>query len=115
MFKKLFSTTTALLLAASSQFAAADSDHHISKSAKSATNNCAGTEAQELFMKMTLARQAAIQFVGLEKNYSRLYRYKRNTFHPTYLDRWDRDGFIIFFSSYTTVYYSDHITVYKPI
>ncbi|KAL7449194.1 hypothetical protein ACHAWC_001279 [Mediolabrus comicus] len=60
MFKKLFSTATILLLAASSQSAAADG----TKSAKGATN-CAGNEGTQLFMKLTLARQAALQFVGL--------------------------------------------------
>jgi hypothetical protein len=60
MFKKLFSTATILLLAASSQSAAADG----TKSAKGATN-CAGNEGTQLIMKLTLARQAALQLVGL--------------------------------------------------
>ena len=67
MFKKLFSTATILLLAASSQSAAADSSDHHSHSTKSAKGapNCAGNEGTQLFMKLTLARQAALQFVNL--------------------------------------------------
>jgi hypothetical protein len=47
-------------LAASSQSAAADG----TKSAKGATN-CAGNEGTQLFMKLTLARQVALQINGL--------------------------------------------------
>ena len=86
MFKKVFSTTAILLLATSSQSAAAavtgatrsleslaDSkadklghDPPGAKAEKTARgNNCAGNLAQEALIKLTLARQFAIQFVGL--------------------------------------------------
>ena len=80
--KKVFSTAAILLLAASSQSAAAEvtlpkaekpAPGAFAKaekpapgaSAKAEKKSCAGNLAQELLIKLTLARQFAIQFVGL--------------------------------------------------